>query len=209
MSMASRAILSTFFKEQWTQNHPQYLSGLSRALFPTTFLEIAVYTSNVVPAERLTGRVWCSKCQSSLLNIFSTLVSVGSSPHSYLFTSATVRIYVHIPPKGGLRNDDGNGYVNSRCLKLYRAYSVSFNSSNVGIKCINVQEKKKKSCCLLFLSSTKREVRLFHVVVVQRQQKNVQKRDARAKLFCLSKPVAFLPAFSSLSSSSLRRLPKV
>ena len=31
-------------KEQWTQNHPQYLSGLSRALFPTTFLEIAVYS---------------------------------------------------------------------------------------------------------------------------------------------------------------------
>ena len=44
MSMASRAILSNFFEEQWTQNHPKYLSGLSRALFPTTFLEIAVYT---------------------------------------------------------------------------------------------------------------------------------------------------------------------
>ena len=41
--MASRAILSNFFEEQWTQNHPQYLSGLSRALFPTTFLEIAVH----------------------------------------------------------------------------------------------------------------------------------------------------------------------
>ena len=41
--MASRAILSNFFEEQWTQNHPQYLSGLSRALFPTTFLEKAVY----------------------------------------------------------------------------------------------------------------------------------------------------------------------
>ena len=40
---ASRAIPSNFFEEQWTQNHPQYLSGLSRALFPTTFLEIAVY----------------------------------------------------------------------------------------------------------------------------------------------------------------------
>ena len=41
--MVSRAILSNFFEEQWTQNHPQYLSGLSRALLPTTFLEIAVY----------------------------------------------------------------------------------------------------------------------------------------------------------------------
>ena len=41
--MVSRAILSNFFEEQWTQNHPQYLSGLSRALLPTTFLKIAVY----------------------------------------------------------------------------------------------------------------------------------------------------------------------
>ena len=43
MSTASPAILSNFFEKQWTQNHPQYLSGLSRALYPTTFLEIAVY----------------------------------------------------------------------------------------------------------------------------------------------------------------------
>ena len=37
MSMASRAILSNFFEEQWTQNHPQYLSGLWRALFRQPF----------------------------------------------------------------------------------------------------------------------------------------------------------------------------
>ena len=36
-SMASRAILSNFCEELRTQNHPQSLSGLSRALFPTTF----------------------------------------------------------------------------------------------------------------------------------------------------------------------------
>ena len=39
-SMAFRAILSNFFEEHWIQKHPQYLSGLMRALFPTTFLEI-------------------------------------------------------------------------------------------------------------------------------------------------------------------------
>ena len=46
--------------------------------------------------------------------------------------------------------------------------------------------KEKQSCCLAFPSSTKREFRHFHVVVVQRQLRNVQKkRDARAKLlFC-------------------------
>ena len=42
MSIASRAILSNFVEEQRTQNDPQYLSGLLRALFPTTILEIAV-----------------------------------------------------------------------------------------------------------------------------------------------------------------------
>ena len=45
--MASCAILSNFFEDHWTQNLPQYLSGLSRALFPTNFLEIAVYKYSV------------------------------------------------------------------------------------------------------------------------------------------------------------------
>ena len=40
--MASLAIVWNFFEKQWTKNHPQYLSGLLRALFATTFLEIAV-----------------------------------------------------------------------------------------------------------------------------------------------------------------------
>ena len=43
MSVASSAILSNFFEQQCTQNHPQYLSGMLHALFSTTFLEIAVY----------------------------------------------------------------------------------------------------------------------------------------------------------------------
>ena len=42
-SMASRAILSNFFEEQRTQNHPEYLSGLWRALFPTTFLKVTLF----------------------------------------------------------------------------------------------------------------------------------------------------------------------
>ena len=36
-------IFSNFLEAQRTQNHPQCLSRLSRALFPTTFLEIDVY----------------------------------------------------------------------------------------------------------------------------------------------------------------------
>ena len=35
--------------------------------------------------------------------------------------------------------------------------------------------KEKKSCCLVVPSSTKREIGHFHVVVVQRRQRNVQK----------------------------------
>ena len=35
--------------------------------------------------------------------------------------------------------------------------------------------KEKESCCLLFPSSTKREIRHFHVVVVQRRLRNAQK----------------------------------
>ena len=42
-SQTSRTILSNFFEEQCTQTYPQYFSGLSCALFPTTFLEILVY----------------------------------------------------------------------------------------------------------------------------------------------------------------------
>ena len=82
--------------------------------------------------------------------------------------------------------------MNSRCFKLYRAYSVSFGLSNVGkflwsriLKdCIKVQEKKKENGCFVIPSSTKRETRHFSVVVVQR----------RANLsFCQSGPVAFSP----------------
>ena len=42
MSVASHALLSNFFEEQCSLNHPEYPSGSSRGLFPTTFLEIAL-----------------------------------------------------------------------------------------------------------------------------------------------------------------------
>ena len=35
--------------------------------------------------------------------------------------------------------------------------------------------KEKEVCCCVFPPSTKREIRHFHVVVVQRRQKNLQK----------------------------------
>ena len=66
---------------------------------------------------------------------------------------------------------------------------------------------RKESCCLVFPSSTKREFRHFHVVVVQRRLRGVQKkRDARAKLlFCQSKPIGLL----LFSLPSLLKLPNI
>ena len=86
-------ILSNFFGEQGRQNHPQYLSGLSRALFPTTFLETAVYKSYLsiylskvgeLPAPRLWSwirripRKYPERQQSHQLRVLCTLwLSVG------------------------------------------------------------------------------------------------------------------------------------
>ena len=47
-------------------------------------------------------------------------------------------------------------------------------------------EKKRESCCLVFPASTKPEIRHFHVVIVQRGQRNIQNNcDTRAKLINL------------------------
>ena len=46
--------------------------------------------------------------------------------------------------------------------------------------------KEKESCCLLFPSSTKREIGHFHVVVVQRRQRNVQKSVMYVQSCCFA-----------------------
>ena len=46
--------------------------------------------------------------------------------------------------------------------------------------------KKKESCCLVFPSSTKRAIRHFYVVVVQRRQRNVQKSVMRVESCCFA-----------------------
>ena len=106
--------------------------------------------------------------------------------------------------------------MNLRGLKLYRAYSISFNSS---LNCWQIllelnskglyqsSGKEKESCCLVFPSSTKREISHFHVVVVQQRQRNVQKSVIHVQSCCLAnqKPVTSLP-FSLTSPSSLLML---
>ena len=51
-----------------------------------------------------------------------------------------------------------------------QANSIPFNSSNVELNSKGLHQssgKVNESCCLLFPSSTKREIRQFHVVLVQ------------------------------------------
>ena len=46
--------------------------------------------------------------------------------------------------------------------------------------------KEKERCCFLFPSSTKREIRQFHVVAVQRRQRNVQKNVLHVQSCCFA-----------------------
>ena len=56
------------------------------------------HTSNIVPA-RLAESVWCTSLNFRPYSWIFTFVSVGSSPRSYLHTSATGRLGVHTAPK--------------------------------------------------------------------------------------------------------------
>ena len=81
--------------------------------------------------------------------------------------------------------------MNSPCLKLYQAYSISFNLSNVGIFLelhskgqYKSSGKEKESCGLVFPSSTKHEIRHFQVVVMQQQLRNAQKSMMHVQSCC-------------------------
>ena len=106
--------------------------------------------------------------------------------------------------KGSLGNNDGYGNtnkkVNSRCLKLYSAYSISFNLSYVGkfFCCwilkdfIKVHEKKKNVVYLCSRPRQNAKNRHFHVVVVHWRLRNVQKAWCTCKVVVLLiSPVAF------------------
>ena len=75
------------------------------------------------------------------------------------------------------------------------------------------KKEKENPFFVVFTQCIKRarEVRKFHVSVLQGRLRNAQKkRDARAKLlFCHSKPIVFLPLSLLSPSSSLLKLPIV
>ena len=99
--------------------------------------------------------------------------------------------------------------MNSRFLKLYRACSISFNSSNVGNFFLELNSKglyqssrkEKESCCLVWPSWTKREIMQFHGVVVQRRLRNVQKSVMHVQSCCF----AYLNLFFFCRSRCRRR----
>ena len=101
--------------------------------------------------------------------------------------------------------------VNLRCLRLYRACSILFNSSNVGKffwswipkDSIKVQEKKNKAVVLW--SCLWQNVKL-HVIVVQRRLRNVQKRLMHVQSCCFANlnPLLF-SCFHCLSSLMLTK----
>ena len=81
--------------------------------------------------------------------------------------------------------------VNLRFFKFSRAYSISSNIGNFFWELSSrglyqSSGKEKESCCLVFPSSTKREIRHFHVVVVQRRQRNVQKSVMHVQSCCFA-----------------------
>ena len=84
--------------------------------------------------------------------------------------------------------------VNLRCLRLIelipsrliRQMLANFFWSWILKDCINVEEKKRKVVVRLFPPSTKREIRQFHVVVVQRRQRNVQKSVMHVQSCCFA-----------------------
>ena len=65
--------------------------------------------------------------------------------------------------------------------------------------------KEKESCCLLVPSSTKREIRQFQVVVLQRQKRNVRKSVMHVQSFCFACPNLLLFCFKTMCHKTIIR----
>ena len=97
--------------------------------------------------------------------------------------------------------------MNSRCLKpsCFDSSNVDMNSKGLYVYHISRKEKSVAVLC----SRPRQNVKLarpFHVVVVQRRLRNVQKRVMHVPSCCFA--IAFLP-FSLPSPSSMLKLPNV
>ena len=84
-------------------------------------------------------------------------------------------------------------YFRRRPVAPFSKLSVTFQDQNPifrskynVIRAAPSQQTEKESFCVVFLSSTKREIRHYHVVVVQRRLKNVQKSVMHVQSCCFA-----------------------
>ena len=102
--------------------------------------------------------------------------------------------------------------MNSRFLKLCRVYCKKANFSGVDYLGTAFKFRKRKKIVVLFTSSIKREIRYFHVVVVQGRQRNVQRSVMHVHSCCFAQQTYcffdVLVTVSLPSPSSLLKLPK-
>ena len=111
--------------------------------------------------------------------------------------------------KKNLSNNDGDDYENVTqngnlsVFKHYRAYSISFNSSNVANFFLELNSKRlygssgkeKENRCLVFTSYRKREIRHFYVVVVQWRKKEIR-RNVQKRVMHVQSCFFFLPIYT-------------
>ena len=121
--MASRAILSNFFEKQWTHNNPQYLSGYSRALFPTTFPEIAVYAAlctdpTLACVSRRFVRLLFHLPKNKATAGEKAASQVGWSRHRKWFSP-------HVAVVTPLHNEILNSLLSGPWTKSFQAFSVN------------------------------------------------------------------------------------
>ena len=100
-----------------------------------------------------------------------------------------------------------------RCFKLHRPYSASFDLSNVGeisgVESESTVGLEKENFCIMFIYSIKRarEIGHFHVAVVQRRLRNVQKTVMHVQNCCFADiNLLLFSLFSLPSPSSLIKL---
>ena len=135
--------------------------------------------------------MWChsaTHCQSHLLQCSLILVDDNTMLKEFLLIL------------GSLKYHNGDGHekvtweVNSRSINLYHdnSYPLTLpNSSGAEFSRTNIHVQKEKENFLI-TSSTKREIRKFYIIVVQWQQRNVQKAYCTCKVVVLPiQPIAF------------------
>ena len=87
---------------------------------------------------------------------------------------------------------------------------LQFFSRVESFETVSKCRKRKQSRCLVFKSSTKHEIRHFHVKVVQRRQRNVQKSMMHVQSCCfVNLNLLIFLTFSLTSPSSLLKLPNL